>query len=314
MSRTASPLRYPGGKSALNGMVSTIMRANQIDLGHYAEPFAGGCGLALSLLFDGTVREIHLNDIDPTIGAFWRSVIHNSNDLVELIQSTPVTIEEWHNQKALYRAGASGDELALGFATLFLNRTNRSGIIKDAGVIGGLEQNGNYLLDCRFNKDDICKRILRIAKYKSRIHFSQKDALKFLANIDDELPKRSLICADPPYYGKGANLYTSFYGPKDHEDLAQRIFNISSPWITTYDNCSEIRGLYKSRRQFDFSVQYSVQTKRLGSELLIVSKGLRIPKTLALRQSHKPRTIKMRSGTNIDRKNGNEINTAPALG
>ena len=288
MSRTASPLRYPGGKSALHEMVSTIMRANQLDLGHYAEPFAGGGGLALSLLFDGTVREIHLNDIDPTIGAFWRSVIFRSSDLIELIHSTPVTIEEWHKQKALYHANAFGDDLALGFATLFLNRTNRSGIIKGAGVIGGLKQNGNYLLDCRFNKDDLCKRIQRVAKYKSRIHFSQKDALEFLASIDSELPKRSLICADPPYYGKGANLYTSFYKPEDHAHLALSVLCLDSSWITTYDKCREISDLYLGRRQFDFSVQYSAQTKRLGSELLIVSKGLRIPKSLPLTQTHQP--------------------------
>ncbi|WP_243122397.1 hypothetical protein [Clostridium septicum] len=47
--------------------------------------------------------------------------------------------------------------LSLGFSTLFLNRTNRSGIIK-AGVIGGKEQNGNYKLDCRFNKEEIIKK------------------------------------------------------------------------------------------------------------------------------------------------------------
>jgi len=272
----------------LHEMVATIMRANQLDLGHYAEPFAGGGGLALSLLFDGTVREIHLNDIDPTIGAFWRSVIDRSDELVELIQKTPVTIEEWHKQKAIYRASAFGDDLALGFSTLFLNRTNRSGIIKGAGVIGGLKQTGNYLLDCRFNKDDLCKRIKRIAKYRRRIHFTQHDALDFLRDVDSTLPERSLICADPPYYGKGANLYTSFYEPNDHADLASAILNVSRPWITTYDNCAEIRELYLPRRQFDFSVQYSAQTKRLGSELLIVSKGLRIPSSLPILQSHKP--------------------------
>jgi DNA adenine methylase len=224
-------------------------------------------------------------------------VIDRSEDLVELIQSTPVTIEEWHRQKAIYRASAFGDDLALGFATLFLNRTNRSGIIKGAGVIGGLRQTGNYLLDCRFNKDDLCKRIQRIAKYKSRIHFTQKDALDFLHKIDKDLPKRSLICADPPYFGKGANLYTSFYKREDHADLASAIMRISSPWITTYDNCPEIKALYLGRRQFDFSVQYSAQTKRLGSELLIVSKGLRVPSRLPVLQSHKP-TVKQLKAVN----------------
>lgn len=289
MTRTASPLRYPGGKSALHHLVSDILYANNLDSGHYAEPFAGGGGLALSLLFEGVVREIHLNDLDPAIAAFWRAILEHNSELCDLIEETPVTIEEWHSQKTKYAdLQESGDDLSLGFATLFLNRTNRSGIIKGAGVIGGLRQTGNYLLDCRFNKQDLIKRIKRISKYKRRIHFSQLDALKFLPKVEKSLPQRSLICADPPYFGKGANLYTSFYKPDDHAVLAENMLKLKSPWITTYDNCTEIAHLYKTRRQYEFSVQYSAQTKRLGSELLIVSKGMKLPNSLPLTKSHRP--------------------------
>ncbi len=289
MTRTASPLRYPGGKSALHNLVTEVLCANSLDGGHYAEPFAGGGGLALSLLFEGIVREIHLNDIDPAIAAFWRSILDKSEEICELIETTPVTIDEWHEQKSNYASlQDSGDDIRLGFATLFLNRTNRSGIIKGAGVIGGLRQTGNYLLDCRFNKSDLAKRIRRIAKYRHRIHFTQLDATDFLENVESVLPERSLICADPPYYGKGANLYTSFYKPEDHAVFARSMMKLESPWITTYDNCPEISAIYRLRRQFEFSVQYSAQTKRLGSELLIVSKGMRLPSDLPLTKVHQP--------------------------
>ena len=289
MNRTSSPLRYPGGKSSLHNLVSEILIANNLDGGHYAEPFAGGGGLALSLLYEGVVREIHLNDIDPAIAAFWRAVLLQTEDLCKLIEETPVTIDQWHIQKQKYQdLLEKDDDLGLGFATLFLNRTNRSGIIKGAGVIGGLKQSGNYLLDCRFNKSNIINRIIRISKYSKRIHFTQMDALDFLSNIECDLPKKSLICADPPYYGKGANLYTSFYNPNDHSDLACKITRIQKPWIITYDNCSEVSSIYKDRRQYEFSVQYSAQTKRLGSELLIVSKGLRLPSDLPLTKTHQP--------------------------
>ena len=160
MTRTASPLRYPGGKSALHNLVSDIIHANGLDGGHYAEPFAGGGGLAHSLLFEGIVREIHLNDIDPAIAAFWRAILEQNDELCAMIETTPVTIEQWHDQKKIYaRFFEQRDDLQLGFATLFLNRTNRSGIIKGAGVIGGLRQTGNYLLDCRFNKVDLIRKI-----------------------------------------------------------------------------------------------------------------------------------------------------------
>ncbi|WP_065321309.1 DNA adenine methylase [Tritonibacter mobilis] len=289
MTRTASPLRYPGGKSALHNLVTEILCANGLDGGHYAEPFAGGGGLALSLLLEGVVREVHLNDIDPAIAAFWRSVLDYNEEICELIETTPVTIDEWHHQKSSYASLKDReDDLSLGFATLFLNRTNRSGIIKGAGVIGGLRQNGNYLLDCRFNKPDLIKRIKRVAKYRHRVHFTQLDALDFLPEVEKKLPKRSLICADPPYFGKGAKLYTSFYKHEDHATLAESMLNVKSPWITTYDNCPEISEIYHRRRQYEFSVQYSAQTKRLGSELLIVSKGMKLPSELPLTKIHQP--------------------------
>jgi DNA adenine methylase len=289
MSRTASPLRYPGGKSALEGMVTSIICENGLLGGTYAEPFAGGCGLALSLLFSSVVREIHLNDIDPAISALWRAILDDTDALCGLIQSTPVTIDEWHGQRDNYRCSGRGDATKFGFSTLFLNRTNRSGIIKGAGVIGGLRQTGNYLLDCRFNKDDLVKRVRRIAKYRSRIHFTSMDASEFLRGIGDRLPRDTLLMADPPYFGKGADLYTSHYSESDHAVLAQAILNVDLPWITTYDNCPEISTLYRSRRQFAFDIQYSAQTKRLGCELLIVSKGLRLPKDIGLRAIHRAR-------------------------
>lgn len=284
MSRTASPLRYPGGKSALEGMVTSIICGNGLLGGHYAEPFAGGCGLALSLLFSGVVREIHLNDVDPAISSLWRSLLDDTEGLIEKLQQTEVTIEEWHSQRAIYLASDATRVTELGFATLFLNRTNRSGIIKGAGVIGGLRQTGNYLLDCRFNKADLEKRIRRIAKYRHRIHFTAFDALDFLSQIEKTAPPNTLVMADPPYFGKGADLYTSYYRPEDHAVLAKAILALKLPWITSYDNCTEISRLYKARRQFEFALQYSAQTKRIGSELLIVSKGLRIGSDLGLNQ------------------------------
>ena len=51
MARGASPLRYPGGKTSMLDFVATTLRLNSLERGHYAEPYAGGCGPALSLLY-----------------------------------------------------------------------------------------------------------------------------------------------------------------------------------------------------------------------------------------------------------------------
>jgi DNA adenine methylase len=144
MSRANSPLRYPGGKASMFTLVSNIVRLNELSQGHYAEPYAGGCGLALEMLFSGLSAEIHINDIDPAIWSFWYCVLNRTEELVDRVLNTPVAIEEWHNQRRVYLAQNRRHVLPLGFAAFYLNRTNRSGVIKGAGAIGGLQQKGNY--------------------------------------------------------------------------------------------------------------------------------------------------------------------------
>jgi DNA adenine methylase len=189
VSRTASPLRYPGGKSRLLELAALILRLNDLERGHYGEPYAGGCGLALSLLYGGYVADIHINDIDPAIWAFWRSALFETKALTSLVNGVPVTVDEWHKQRAIYFEQDDTDPVKLGFSAFFLNRTNRSGVIKEGGIIGGLDQTGEYKIDCRFNREDLSRRIERIAKYKDRIHLTRLDALNFIKN----LPKSCLI-------------------------------------------------------------------------------------------------------------------------
>lgn len=269
-------------------LVSTIMRMNGVDRGVYIEPYAGGGGLALALLFDGHVSSIRLNDVDPAIGALWRCILDRTEEFVAAIEAVPITVEEWECQRTIYLAGPADDDLRLALATLFLNRTNRSGIIKTGGIIGGKAQTGRYTIDCRFNKDAIVARIRRIAKYRRRIAFTQFDALDFLREHRGTPDYRSFMFIDPPYYAAGADLYTSFYNDADHADLAAVISAIERPWILTYDPAPEISTLYRWNRQYAFDQFYSAQTKRTGTELLIASKGLRLPAEVRARQHFRP--------------------------
>lgn len=288
MARSNSPLRYPGGKTCLYDLTAHILRLNKLERGHYAEPYAGGAGLALTLLFEAHVSDIHLNDVDRSVWAFWDSVLNRSDELVELISSTPIDMPQWHYQRSVYLNPQDFDDLALGFSMFFLNRTNRSGIVKGAGVIGGQDQQGAYKIDCRFNRAELVRRVRRIAKYRSRIHLHRLDALDFMNLMDDRLPGRSLFCIDPPYFNKGSSLYTSFYNPDDHAAVSQAVLGLERPWMLTYDNTPEISQLYKARRQFSFDVNYSVQTKRVGTELLVASKGLVMPSEVRDRLFYRP--------------------------
>lgn len=280
MSRTNSPLRYPGGKSCLTLMSAEILRLNGLEYGHYAEPYAGGCGLALSLLYGGHVSDIHINDVDPAIWAFWHAALNQTEALVERVQKTPVNITEWQRQREIYRSRKLFDPIELGFSAFFLNRTNRSGIIKGAGVIGGQRQEGTYKIDCRYNRDDLSRRILRVGKYRDRIHLTLMDAKIFMEKIDKIMPEKSFLFIDPPYFSKGADLYTSFYMPDDHKLIADTIRSLSRPWAVTYDDLAEIRAIYAGNRQFKLEVPYSVREKKIGAELLIASRTLRLPNSV----------------------------------
>lgn len=284
MAHTHSPLRYPGGKSCLLPLITAILQENNLKLPHYAEPYAGGASLALALLFGGQVSDIHLNDVDAGIWSLWHSILNDTDALVNLIEAVDVTVPEWRNQREIYRGADISDPLKLGFATFFLNRTNRSGIIGTAGVIGGLAQEGNYKIDCRFNKDELVRRIKRIRKYKNRIHLTRLDALQFLRCDSGLFPKRTFLAIDPPYFAKGSSLYTSFYSPHDHADVAQAILALDRPWVLTYDAAAEISALYKERPQFLFDIKYSLQTKRIGTELLIASSALQLPEVIRRKQ------------------------------
>lgn len=288
MPRPTSPLRYPGGKACLYPIVSRLLKDNRLTRKRYAEPFAGGGGLALNLLYEGQVSDIHINDVDAAIWAFWDSILNSTEEFVYRVRKTPITIDEWRAQREVHIAQDVSDPVGLGFATFFLNRTNRSGIIKEAGVIGGLDQNGAYKIDCRFNREDLERRIRRVAKYRSRIHLSRRDALDFIRSIARDLPETTFLCIDPPYFSKGKGLYTSYYNPSDHKILANQILRLSNPWIVTYDNVEEIGKLYRERRQYEFDINYSIETKRTGTELLVASKGLRMPVILRERQVNRP--------------------------
>lgn len=268
-------------------LTSTVMRLNGLERGHYAEPFAGGCGLALSLLYEGLVAEIHVNDLDPAIWSFWHSVLFETDAMVAKIEETPVTVQEWMRQRDINRDPGGQTSLNLGFSAFFLNRTNRSGIIKGGGVIGGLDQTGNYKIDCRYNVEDLVRRMRRIARYNDRINLTNLDAIEFL-NGCSSLPTNSLLFIDPPYFKKGPGLYTSFYQAEDHAILADNVLDLQTPWVVTYDDVPQIRGLYRDRRQFCFDINYSLQEKRIGTELLIASKGLRMPEEARSRQVNKP--------------------------
>src|ERR1700674_1907547 len=272
--RDASPLRYPGGKWRLSELFERIIKTNNLRGSHYVEPYAGGASLALSLLISGQVSEIHLNDLDPAIYAFWHSVLNRNRDFIELLDSTPVTPDERSNQKAIYFKGTSASKFRLGFATFFLNRTNHSGIL-NGGMIGGKKQSGCWKIGARFNRVELLRRIERIGTLKNRIHLSCDDALAFLRK--NKFPRTSLKYLDPPYYCAGQRLYLNAYKPCDHAAVSDYVQGLRSHWIVSYDDVSPIRRLYDHVRSRRIKLIHTARVAQMGNEVLFFSAGLRIP-------------------------------------
>ncbi len=273
-----TPLRYPGGKGKLAPFVKRVVETNGLSDGEYVEPYAGGAAIALELLLQEYVSRIHINDISRPVYAFWKSVLDHTEQLVRLVRNTPLTVKARDKQKQIMSHAEEEDDIALGFATFFLNRTNRSGIL-NGGIIGGRDQSGPWKIDARFNAPELIHRIESIAKVRRRISLSGEDARDFLAERVRIFPKKTLIYLDPPYYTKGKDLYYDYYSHEDHERIAdfvtQRIRR--QKWIVSYDNVRSIRQMYVGCRHVVYGVGYSARDVREGTEVMFFCGDLQIP-------------------------------------
>ncbi|MDD5040207.1 MAG: DNA adenine methylase [Patescibacteria group bacterium] len=268
-----SPLRYPGGKTFLFPLFDKVIKKYGLKNVVYIEPFAGGAGAALALLFLEKVDRIVINDLDKAIYSFWKSAIFNSDKFIKKIYSTPITIEEWRKQKAIY-SDIKSSEFNLGFATFYLNRTNMSGIL-NGGLIGGIKQKGKYKINARFNKDSLAEKIQQLSLYKNRISIFNKDGVKLIHKYLNK--ENTFIYLDPPYYEKGAALYLNHFKKADHETLAEQLNrNADAFWLLTYDNKKEIKSLYEDRKIVNFSLNYNAYELRRGREIMILSDALTI--------------------------------------
>ena len=233
-----SPLRYPGGKAKVADFVQCLIKENALLDGTYVEPYVGGGSVALSLLFNEYVSDIHINDKDISIYAFWYSALNNVDALCKMIKDTPLNVETWFN-----------------------------------------DQTGNYKIDARFNKEDLIKRIQRIADYADRIHLTNEDAVSLVQRLKNELPYNTLFYLDPPYYVKGKGLYLNYYNDTDHQNIANTISEIANcKWIVSYDNVPFITSLYSKYRQQCFELNYSASNSGKGKEIMVFCDGIVIPK------------------------------------
>lgn len=274
--RKSSPLRYPGGKSCMMDLLTTIRTTNRLGDRSLAEPFAGGAGASLSLLYREETREIHINDADPAIHDFWWTVVHRPRPFLAMLRSKRVCMAEWYRQREVYRCRSGISRLRRGFAAFYLNRCNHSGVIVNGGPIGGIEQAGKWKLGARFNKPELQERCEKVAEYGKRIRITQLDAIDF---INEQEHSSTFFFIDPPYYVKGDTLYLNNLDHAYHQRLADQLHAMeSAAWVVTYDDCPEIRAMYAGWANVrPFGLQYAASVRRRGREILIAPKWMELP-------------------------------------
>lgn len=238
----------------------------------YVEPFAGGAALAIGLLASGDVETAIIGDADPAVAAFWRAATIQPDQFAGRVAECNVTIDTWHEQARILAEGARGDDLALGFAAFFLNRTNHSGILR-ARPIGGLHQNGPWPLDCRFNKQNLLKRLSVIADLADQIHVHEGDALELLKRAG-AVGGSVFIYADPPYLTKSSDLYLDTMTYAAHQELASFLRSSSTCWMVSYDVDDRVANeLYPQERILRFGLRHSAGRAHVGQELMAFSAG-----------------------------------------
>lgn len=234
------------------------------------EPFAGGAGAGLTALVDHDVPELWLADNSPALGAFWRTVLSDSERFAQWVETFEPTIETFYAARAAVR-DACVDEFRLAQAAFLLNRCSRSGMIRsDVGPIGGRSQLGRWKLDCRWNAPALAERIRAVNQLSDRITFLDGDAETLLEDLPESgFSNEVFVFADPPYVEQGRRLYA--LGDLDHERLRDAVAALDGPWVMTYDDVPLVHSLYRSFDRFTFDMQHSAGMPKLGRETLVVS-------------------------------------------
>jgi DNA adenine methylase len=233
-----SPFRYPGGKTWLVPRIRQWLRSLDRKPTEFAEPFAGGAIVGLSVIFDGLADRLTIVEKDQDIAAVWRVVLNGSGkELATRIVSFDVS--ETTVRKVL---SAQGDTLIdRAFATIVRNRMQRGGIMAPGASLMKSGENGKGLRS-RWYAETLKNRILDIDQHKDSIQFIAGDGIEY---IQRNARRSSIVFfIDPPYTVAGQRLYT--HSLIDHEKLFRVVMGVRGEFLMTYDNAKPIRDMAKA--------------------------------------------------------------------
>jgi DNA adenine methylase len=239
-----SPFRYPGGKTWLVPRIRQWLDSRARKPSEFAEVFAGGAIVGLSVIFDDLAQQLTLIEKDEDVAAVWRTILNGKNkELTERIVRFDVSEDAVRSVLAATPATL----LDRAFATVVRNRMQHGGIMAPGASLMKSGENGRGLRS-RWYADTLRDRILDIGKHKKRIHFISGDGIEYVeanANRTD-----IVFFIDPPYTVAGRRLYV--HSDIEHEKLFRAAAKIKGDFLMTYDSVRPIREL---AREHGFDTQ-----------------------------------------------------------
>lgn len=245
-----SPLRYPGGKARAVGIILSLIPA---DIKIMISPFLGGGSVEIAAAFFG-VKVLGFDLFDPLI-AFWQELQSNPIQLAEEVQKFwPLDKNRFYELQETYPT------TRLGVATQFyvLNRASFSGATMSGGMSPGHP---------RFTQSSIDY----LRNFESPNLTVQKQDFRMTLSYESD----NFMYLDPPYliesnlYGRKGSTHKGF----DHHSLWKLLKN-RSKWILSYNNCDEIRDLYKGFRILYPEWKYGMSSNKQSKEIIILSNDL----------------------------------------
>jgi DNA adenine methylase len=291
--------RYPGGKTKIKdeivGRIKRYYEQNDCyDVCQYVEPFFGAGSVGLHFMSSSPIKNALISDFDPAISAFWGAVIFAPDALCQMVEEFKPSTEAFFSFKKLltseemhaFRYSSSREPMIrIGFAKLALHQISYSGLgPMSGGPLGGVSQESKYKVDCRWNPDNIKKKIRKAHQILSSVDLYQGGCCEFDFSyaIDLQKDKREwedsgvpvtyeveepvfrFFYLDPPYYEKGGELYQYSFNEKHHEDLMRMLKRTEHPWLLSYDACPEIKQLYKWASIKEIDLTYTINAKKKG--------------------------------------------------
>ncbi len=245
-----SPFRYPGGKSKLLAgyIMPSLQRKNGISE-HFVDVFVGGGSVALAVADTNPTAQIHMNDKDTRVAAFWKVTSSDRvNELIDKLDVEP-TLDLFYDT----RSKQFTNDVDLAFQAIFLNRTAYSGML-NAGPMGGRQQNGDTKINSRYNFRKLKDKILACNQLLTgRTIVTSKD----FRDVLSETSPYTATYLDPPYVVDGNKLYSVGMSHEDHRDLAEMLKHRNN-WLLSYDDCDLPRSLYSPEEISTIPVRYCI--------------------------------------------------------